>query len=513
MKKIIYLFLTLISFAFAFKPTIDVTLNNTHLLPKEKLEITIEVVAPKESKVIMPKINSIHGYKVKRVIKHSVINAEEKGNILQLQDVQAVYQLYPLDDITVGPFTIMIDDKIYKTKEYKVFIIKNHINKKKKEHKVQQISLQVTTNKKEVFVGEEFIITYKLIRPMNLTISQQNFILPQMSEFNFYKLHEPISLIKGNMIETTMQYVAIPKEAGVFTLPPAKYKYSVELVPQVQSSFDIFSQNTVIKKSKELMSDTLKIKVKKLPQSVDAIGRYKLKVKLDKFVTQANKPLKFIVEIFGEGDLHLLKMPNMQIENVTLFPKEPIIKKEFRNNKLFTILLQEYIYISNEDFTIPAINLKVFDPKSKKIYFLKSQAIKINVINTLSLNDILHQSKSERKKEEKTLFDMNYYKKKVQEYNSNIIKRVLSYILGVITGVLITIYFPLLFNLFKKRGKRENIFKNYKEAFNILYPHTTESPKIEEMVKMLYEVLNGNEEVKIDDKELNKLIKKVLKKI
>ncbi len=512
--------ISFLNIAFAFKPTVDVTLSNRHLIPGEKLKIEIEVVAPKKSKIVLPKINSIHGFKVQKKIKNSIINANDKGKVIELKDIIATYTLKPKSDLIVGPFTILVDNNPIKTKSYKVTIIKNQAPTPQKIEKIKKPSLNFTQpkliasiNKKETFIGDQFIITYQLIRPRNLTLSHSEFKIPNFINFNAYQLHEPRTIIKNDRVITIYQYILVPKKAGNLTILPASFKYSLNLIPQVQNSFDIFSQGRNFPiQVKELVSNSLQVHVKAIPANVDAIGLYKMSIKLNKFSVEANKPLEFTLEIVGEGDLHLLQLPNMQIDGVTLFPKKPIIKEEFRNNKLFTILIQKYVYIASEDYTLPPISLKIFNPYEKKIYFLKSQAIKIKVTKALSLNSILHQTPKEKQKEEKILFDMNYYKKELQNCNNNFLQFLLTYILGVITGVLGTIYLPILIELIKNRGKTQNIFQNYEEAFNILYPHTTESAEIEEMVKRLYEVINGNNEIQIDNKALNKMIKKVLKK-
>jgi len=69
--------------------------------------------------------------------------------------------------------------------------------------------------------------------------------------------------------------------------------------------------------------------------------------------------------------------------------------------------------------------------------------------------------------------------------------------------------FIKIFSNRKKRFFKNSSFKHYsfEEALKILYPHINESPEIENMVRKLYEIKEGNM-VEIDRKALDKLVAK-----
>jgi len=111
---------------------------------------------------------------------------------------------------------------------------------------------------------------------------------------------------------------------------------------------------------------------------------------------------------------------------------------------------------------------------------------------------------------EDILIDKNYYKKRYSK-NIDIWYLVVIFVSGILVGIFAILLLPKYIRR-RLQGSGENkLYGSYQEALNILYPHIDQDKKIEEMVKLLYEVVNGNKEVKIDEKALRKMVKRVKK--
>jgi len=248
-------------------------------------------------------------------------------------------------------------------------------------------------------------------------------------------------------------------------------------------------------------------------------------------------------QLFLNHDLFLLDNfvdPKFNIDNTTVYGDDSTIKHEFKNGKIYSIYRKNYAFISNKDFTIPAITLKAYNPKTLKIYTLKTEPIDIKIIKNRTIEDILNSSENSKnlinkkstihkkaiiKKEsftsietkvnevnkiEDIILDKNYYKKK---YSKKIDFKylMLVFLSGIILGGFIV---ALFFEKIKNRlftNPKKLLYGSYQEALNILYPHIGKDAKIEEMVKLLYEVINGNKEIKINEKQLRKMVKKIKK--
>jgi len=413
---------------------------------------------------------------------------------------------------------------------------KKDINPQKSNNNIDFI-FKMSTNKKEVVVGESFIVKVELIEPINLSSSDLQYTPPEFQNFRAKPIGEGEIEENTDKVIRTIEYIVTPKKSGTFTINPAKAKIGIQLTPQVQSPFGFFGTDIEWKK---ISTNRLKIRVKPAPKGVDLIGKFKLETFTDTKRARANKPYNYTIRVIGIGNLDNFKLPDINIDNITTYKEDPQIEHIVKKGIIISKLTQKYVFISDRDFAIPSIRLKVYNPDSKKVYTLKTKPLIVKINRTNSITSILnnknkttpHSIKSAElskikqssiqikqnsnieskdiKKVEKLLVDKYYYKRKYSSgYPLSTIFGALA--LGLILGAGAVILIPGLFRV-SKNGKlsyKNRLFDDYEDALNILYPHITKSKDIEKMVANLYEVTNGNKDVKIDDYALNKMIKRV----
>jgi len=386
---------------------------------------------------------------------------------------------------------------------------------------------KMSSSKKKVMLGESFVVTITLIEPLDLGSSNLQFIPPKFEGFEYQTKDEGNIEENSNSVIRTIKYILTPKKSGKLTIDPAKVKIAIELTPQAQSPFEFFGANTEWKK---LKTNKLTIDVKPIPNDVDLIGKFKIETKTTSKFAKPNKPFEYIITIIGIGRLDNFTLPDLNINNVTTYKDEPKYKQFEKKGILITKLSQKYTFIANSDFEIPPIKIKALNPQDGKVYELTTKPLDIKVKKIKKITAILNKENKEKKntneinktedtkslkepknieKFEKLLIDKEYYKRK---YNNgySLIVVIGALILGIILGIALAILIPSIFRI-KASSKlsKNKLYGSYEEALNILYPHITKSKAIENMVANLYEITNGNEDVKIDEYVLNKLIKKI----
>ncbi len=398
---------------------------------------------------------------------------------------------------------------------------------------------KMSSNKKSVVVGESFIVKVSLIEPINLSSSDLKYIPPKFEGFDAQPIGNGKIEESSNSVIRTIEYLVVAKKSGNLKITPASAKVGIQLTPQVQSPFGFFGADIEWKK---LTTNSLAIKVYPKPKNVDLIGKFKLETFTDTKKAKANRPFNYTIRVIGLGNLDNFNLPDIKMDNIIVYKEKPKIEHILTKGIVVSKLTQKYVFISDRDFVIPSTVINVYNPESKKVYKLKTKPLivklkkenKITSIlnsnsNPFHKKDINHNINSvkttakaldnknkksvnskEMKKVEELLLDKYYYQKKFSKgYPLSTIFG--AFILGLILGAGALVLIPGVLRVTKdgKLSAKNRLFSNYEEALNILYPHTTKSKSIEKMVANLYEVTNGNKEVKIDDYALNRMIKKV----
>jgi hypothetical protein len=183
---------------------------------------------------------------------------------------------------------------------------------------------------------------------------------------------------------------------------------------------------------------------------------------------------------------------------VTIYSEPVKLETKVLNGQIYSSYSKEFIFISEESFSIPERIFSMFDPKVGEEKVLKTESFDIEIgqdkpktMLTKTLTPTSLQS-TEGKALTKEI--------RLEEVLKNLIPKlwigILSFILGVVFFYLLH-YIPT-----RKRRKEQEL-----EALKILYGHISNDPEVEQMVSKLYARKNGDISVKIDRKRLKELVK------
>ncbi|HIP61007.1 MAG TPA: hypothetical protein EYG98_00445, partial [Sulfurovum sp.] len=259
-------------------------------------------------------------------------------------------------------------------------------------------------------------------------------------------------------------------------------------------------------------SKSLAVLVKELPENTDLVGSFIAQSSVDKNSIKPNAPVTYTIKITGEGSLEDIEDPKFELPNVTIYSDDAKTKSEVIGDKVMSSYEKKYVFISDSDFTIPSLSFSSFDYKSKTSKILKTKEQKIIVdkknIATPSPSSVNIKKTVAKKVKDNNisiLEDVDYYKSMYEKERIGfpLWSLLLAFVAGIITilaGMKLLTYFR------QKKTKIRLQHYSHKEALKILYPHTNHSKKVEEMVRKLYEIENGNRSVVIDKDELAKMI-------
>jgi hypothetical protein len=150
----------------------------------------------------------------------------------------------------------------------------------------------------------------------------------------------------------------------------------------------LFQANGLTKEDTKIELNPLTLNIKAIPHATDMVGDFKLTYHLDKNSTDAYDPVHLHVLLKGNGNLLPMKLIP-QSDHYHLFTQEPKVKIVHTIKGTQTDIMWDYAISAKENFTLPKILFKAFNPKTQKLYELKipAQTITVHQIEKTTLLD------------------------------------------------------------------------------------------------------------------------------
>lgn len=271
----------------------------------------------------------------------------------------------------------------------------------------KDLFLKVVPSKKSVYLGEQFVLTYKLYTKVpvsSLSISKApsypSAWTKDISQNNGGSLRQTSEYVNG--IEYTVaeiqKTVLVPQRAGKFVIDPM----DIECVAQIQTQrsnqrsmdpFEAFFNDPFFGRGytnvqKKLSTSSLGIDVKPLPVEnqpasfLGAVGNYGFKTEIDKTELKANEAFTLTLTVSGTGNIELLQLPE------PVFPPDfevydPKVSSDVETNSqgIRGTKRAEYLVIPRRagDFCVAPIEFSYFDAGAGKYVVTKSPQYDIHV--------------------------------------------------------------------------------------------------------------------------------------
>jgi len=297
----------------------------------------------------------------------------------------------------IPPASVYSSGKRINSKGIKIRVVKG--NTKQNDKLSNNLFIKVETSKKDIVVGEQILVTYKLLTRVEL----QNTELSSLPELNGFwvKDLETSSRFKRDVINGTAYNVAVIKksvltaqQAGDLIIDPLELKCSIrkQRTRNNRDPFASFFGNGYNVQEEFVSSKPIKIKVKELNNTPinykGIVGDFNITSEIEKSRVKANDAISYSITITGKGNLELLKPLDINFsEDFEIY--EPKIKnKIFEGGMKRSIKTFEYLIIPRYkgEYSIPAVSLITYNPRSKEFEKKSTSEHKLTV-NASSNND------------------------------------------------------------------------------------------------------------------------------
>ncbi len=315
----------------------------------------------------------------------------------------------------ISPASIKIKSNLIKSKAYNLKVVKG--NQKKQAEANKNLFIGVEVSKKNIVVGEQILIKYKLHTRVDLQNTEIT-TLPNLNGF-WSKDLESSSRFKREVIDgvpynvaTVKKSVLTAQKSGELTIDPMELKCSVRISNKRNNRdpFASFFGNMYNIKDEFISSKPIIITVSELPKSPSnfkgIVGEMEIKSEINTTEIHANDALTYKIKIIGTGNLELIKSPEIN------FPKDfevydpKISEKIFEGGRKRSIKTFEYLLIPRfkGEYIIPEASIIVYETKNKRYKTKKTNQHNILVLeskNEEQARNIQNTIKSEK-------VDINY---------------------------------------------------------------------------------------------------------
>ena len=373
----------------------------------------------------------------------------------------------------IPPAQITVDGKEISSKSYTIKVVKGRDkDQKQKKSLTKNLFINVNLSKKNITVGEQILVTYKLYTRVDLQNTEIS-SLPALNGF-WAKDLESSSRFKRDILDgvaynvaTIKKTVLTAQKSGKLEIDPITLKCSIR-IQNTRSNRDPFANffgGSYNIQEEIITSKPITINVRDLPPPTynfnGAVGYMNIVSEVDKTTINANEAINYKLTITGTGNIELIKELDIAFPEDFEVYDPKVSEKIFKGGLERSIKTFEYLLIPRYKgkYTIPSTNLIVYNPAKKEYQTKKSSQheLKINA----SKNNEYEKSLTSQQAIKDERKDINYIFTKT---NLNIIgEHVISHVvfllllfLPIILLILLKIYHTII----REKKKSKSDWKN-----------------------------------------------------
>lgn len=297
----------------------------------------------------------------------------------------------------IGQATIEIDGEIYKTLPVDITVtaaVEIPKDPNDPDYIVQQnIHLVAEVSKTNPYINEAITVVYKLYVSDNTGVSNwRELDVPRYNDFWSQNIDmKGVKIENGTYNGEDYRFVVLrktvlyPQKTGKLEIEPLTLDITVD-VPTNRR--DIFGGRLMQSVHRTVSAGSRTINVKSLPENgrpidfTGAVGDFDFKVSTSKQTLKATEALEANVEVSGNGNLKLFKLPKLSLPSaLEVYEPEHKESVSVNLNGMSGVSSDSYTIVPSYQgkYPIPSISFSYFDLKTERYKTITSNEIVINV--------------------------------------------------------------------------------------------------------------------------------------
>ncbi len=390
---------------------ITTSINRTKVSLNQDFTLTIEISGDKANQVGDPIVPDIDDFAVYLGSSGTAQNIQIiNGKMSVTRSQSFMFKAVKMGNFTIPPAEVVLNGKRYRSQPIQIEIGKattpQQQPKTNKPRSATQtpdetgegaLYLDVSVNKRQVYVNEPVIVSYKIYTQVSVTQYGIN-RLPNTAGFwveeydlgTQPKMENKVINGKKFIVAEIKRMALFPTDVGKKTIGSMEIECNVRVQQRRRSIFDSFFDDPFFGRSvrKLLTSKSVTINVKPLPDQgkptdfSGLVGNFNISANVDKKDVTANEAISLKIEIGGKGNIK--QIPNPEVELPSDFEQYPpkISQKISRTDDgVVGSKTLEYVLIPRYPGThkIKPIRFSYFDLSTGKYKTAQTREIVINV--------------------------------------------------------------------------------------------------------------------------------------
>ncbi len=332
-----------------------------------------------------------------------IINGAVSGSL----SFSYILQPKSLGNFTIGTASVDYDGSSIRSSPLEIKVVKGSTKPKSQGNKTistkeiaDNLFIKAIVDRRNVYVGEQVTVTYKLYTRLNIAAQMSISKLPQYQGFWSEEIQTPNNIAFTTEVYNGKQYrvgilkkaALFPSQTGELKVTPFELNVPVQIRKQKSGNnfFDDFFNDPFGNSQRydyDAKSNSVKVDVKPLPGNDvpksynGAVGDFKFSASVDKENVKTNESLTLKLSVSGTGNISLLNLPEINLPNG--FEKyEPKTNSQInRTGSISGTKTAEYLIVPRTPGkkVIPPIEFTYFDINKKKYITETSKAFTINV--------------------------------------------------------------------------------------------------------------------------------------
>ena len=379
----------------AFGENIQVlaTVDRTQITLEDSIQLSVTIKGTQNTPP--PELPSLPNF---RITSGGTSSSTQIVNMERSISITHNYRLTPMNigQFKIGPARIRANKKVYLTQPINILV-------KKSTAPIQTgnrpVFLEATASKKEAYVGEQLIYSFKLFYrveaknfDLNMPFGASHFQKEELGKAKSYQ-----SVVNGIQYHVQEVSVALfPIKPGKAEIPPATLEFDIYHRPQNRSNGGPFSQffndpffsQGTRAEHKVLRTKPISIEVLQLPEkgkpeeSKNIIGNFNIVSNLGKDDLEVGDTTTLTITVSGKGNLRGVSFPEPDLKKLfKIYPDQPefnqtVIGNQITGKKVFKFAL---VPLKPGVVKLPAFTLYYFDPTIKDYRQAQTHPIEVNV--------------------------------------------------------------------------------------------------------------------------------------
>ena len=379
----------------AFGENIQVlaTVDRTQITLEDSIQLSVTIKGTQNTPP--PELPSLPNF---RITSGGTSSSTQIVNMERSISITHNYRLTPMNigQFKIGPARIRANKKVYLTQPINILV-------KKSTAPIQTgnrpVFLESTASKKEAYIGEQLIYSFKLFYrveaknfDLNMPFGASHFQKEELGKAKSYQ-----SVVNGIQYHVQEVSVALfPIKPGKAEIPPATLEFDIYHRPQNRSNGGPFSQffndpffsQGTRAEHKVLRTKPISIEVLQLPEkgkpeeSKNIIGNFNIVSNLGKDDLEVGDTTTLTITVSGNGNLRGVSFPEPDLKKLfKIYPDQPefnqtVIGNQITGKKVFKFAL---VPLKPGVVKLPAFTLYYFDPTIKDYRQAQTHPIEVNV--------------------------------------------------------------------------------------------------------------------------------------